>query len=351
MHPILAHRDRFLLYMAAWFLLAAIVVLWLSVGEGFAWTDAAAFAIPPAFLLAFICLSALYVCRAFPLQERTAPLVALVGFAASALTGLLWALGVRLWAGSVADESGAAGLADAVAGAFPALAAAGALVYLLSLAGHYLLITFDHARAVEREALESAVTAREAELKALKAQIQPHFLFNSLHSISALTARDPAAARDMAVRLADFMRTIIAVAEKTSIPLRQELSLAENYLAIEKVRFGDRLRTEVDVPEELRALQVLPLTLQPLVENAVKHGVGGLTEGGTVSVRARRRAGLLEITVTNPFDPDRERAHGTGSGLDIVRRRLAAAYGREGALAATTAAGVHAATITMPART
>jgi LytS/YehU family sensor histidine kinase len=277
--------------------------------------------------------------------------VAVAALGASLITGLVWAAAVRIWASALDDGSGTGVSAAGIDTVLPVLAAVGALVYMVSLAGHYLLIAFDVARAAERNALESAVAAREAELKALKAQIQPHFLFNSLNSVSALTATDPAAARDMAIRLADFLRTVLSVADKGSIPLRQELSLVEHYLAIEQVRLGSRLTTLIDVPADALDVPILPLTLQPLVENAVKHGLGGLTEGGEVAVRARIRGGSLEITVTNPFDPGRGVTRGTGSGLEIVRRRLAAAYGREGTLSATAAAGVHAATITMPAQT
>lgn len=349
MHPILAYRERFQLYVAAWVLLAAILVVWLAGAAGIPWGNAALLAVPSVLALGFLSPSALYVCRAFPLEERPAPLVAVAALAAGLVTGLAWAAAVRIWAAALDDGRGAALPPERVDEAFPALAALGALVYLLSLAGHYLLITFEAARAAERNALESAVAAREAELKALKSQIQPHFLFNSLNSVSALTAQDPAAARDMAIRLAEFLRTVLAVADRHSIPLRQELSLVENYLAIEKVRLGGRLATTMDVSPEAVDVPILPLTLQPLVENAVKHGIGGLPDGGTVTLRARVRGGMLEITVTNPYDAERGGASGTGSGLDIVRRRLAAAYGRQGTLATTTAAGVHAATVIMPA--
>jgi sensor histidine kinase YesM len=131
----------------------------------------------------------------------------------------------------------------------------------------------------------------------------------------------------MCVLLADFLRDSVRFGGRDQITLGQEFSLLRQYLGIEKIRFGDRLSVEESLPVEHEDAMVPPLLLQPLVENAVKHGIAGLIEGGTVSVRAQEAAGLLLLTVENPYDTDRASATGTRVGLQNVKRRLDTEFG------------------------
>jgi LytS/YehU family sensor histidine kinase len=181
----------------------------------------------------------------------------------------------------------------------------------------------EQSRAAEKKALELQVLAREAELRALRAQIDPHFLFNSLNSISALTVPDPAAARRMCLLLADFMRTALSVGGKEQITFAEELRLTESFLEIEKVRFGTRLIVEYRIDPDCGECLIPPLLIQPLVENAVTHGIAPLIEGGTISVQANRRGGTLEIVLENPYEDEASRKSGTGLGMRNVRERLA----------------------------
>jgi LytS/YehU family sensor histidine kinase len=178
-------------------------------------------------------------------------------------------------------------------------------------------------RRSETRALELQVQAREAELRALRAQIDPHFLFNSLNSISALVMADPAAARRMCLLLADFFRGCLKLGSEESIPLIEELKLAERYLEIEKVRLGSRLTVRREVDPECENCLVPPLIIQPLVENAVLHGVAPMLDGGTVRIEARRNGAFLNIVLENPFEPEGARKNGAGLGLRNVKMRLA----------------------------
>jgi LytS/YehU family sensor histidine kinase len=171
------------------------------------------------------------------------------------------------------------------------------------------------------------VLAREAELRSLRGQLDPHFLFNSLNSVAALIGTDAQAARRMCYLMAGFFRKSLGLGGQQSIPLSEELSLAETFLAIEEVRFGERLRKRFDVDRDALDLAVPPLVLQPLVENAVHHGVAHLLGGGEVTVCARQRDGLLELAVENPCDPDRPPSRGAGVGLANVRSRINALFG------------------------
>jgi LytS/YehU family sensor histidine kinase len=198
----------------------------------------------------------------------------------------------------------------------------GVLLFLLAVAVHYLLLLLEESRGAEKRALELQVFAREAELRALRAQIDPHFLFNSLNSISALTIPNPAAARRMCLLLADFMRTSLAVGNKKEIAFSEELKITESFLEIEKVRFGERLKVDLRIDPESRNCSVPPLLIQPLVENAVRHGIAPLIEGGTICIEASNRGTILEIALENPYDTEASRSDGIGLGIRNVRERL-----------------------------
>jgi two-component system, LytTR family, sensor histidine kinase AlgZ len=182
-------------------------------------------------------------------------------------------------------------------------------------------------RKAESKALELQVLAREAELKALRAQIDPHFLFNSLNSISALVMADPAGARRMCVLLADFLRGSLRLGSKERIPLVEEMRLAECYLDIERVRLGARLKIQRDIDPDCETCLVPPLIMQPLVENAITHGVAPTIDGGVVSLQAERNGAGVRIVIENPVEEEAKTPkNGTGVGLKNVKMRLANLY-------------------------
>lgn len=173
--------------------------------------------------------------------------------------------------------------------------------------------------------------AAQSELKALKAQINPHFLFNALNSISALITTDPDAAERTIERLAGIFRGTLLASEKEHVTLRTELELVDAYLDIERARFGDRLTVRQSIAPEALDAEVPPLILQPLVENAVRHGVSPRVEGGTVSIDARVYGERLHLVVEDDGpgmgEDDPERAMSKGYGLRNVRDRLATRFG------------------------
>lgn len=325
MHPLLAHRERLVLYLALWTIAGALLATLLSSEAGLSMGAAALVAFPLALAYAFVCLSAWYVSRSTPIA--TSGVTRLIGTAlgASLLSSSLWLALGEAWNRSLTRLLGLHTPFDEIAAV---LFGFGLLLYMLSIAVSYILAAFEHARAAERSQLQAQVQSREAELRSLRAQIDPHFLFNSLHSISALTTVNSAGARRMTILLGDFLRESLALGAADRIPLAKELALAERYLDIERVRLGDRLQVTIDRGNAGECL-VPPLLLQPIVENAVKHGVAHVLEGGAVSVAAQCTPVRLTIHVENPADPDRPARAGTGMGLQNVRSRLAALYGRE----------------------
>jgi LytS/YehU family sensor histidine kinase len=349
MHPILARPWRLAVYLAIWVPLGVLLAVLLSLQGALVWRDALVVAVPLSLAYGFLSLSAWYVTGGTPV-DRVGPLrVAVTAVAASFVSSAVWLLLARAWMGLIVSLFRHADVPGSFRTGAPTLFGFGFLLYLLAMAVSYLAAAFAVSQEAERRSLELQVLAREAELRALRAQIDPHFLFNSLQSISALTTADPPAARRMCLLLADFLRDTLALGARARIPLSSELALARRFLAIEQVRFGERLRIDVEEDPQAEVCEVPPLVLQPLVENAVTHGVAHLLEGGTVRVRAERRPSTVTLTVENPCDPGRPAGRGTGLGLRNVRERLQSVYGDEALLQVSERENVFVARLEIPA--
>jgi sensor histidine kinase YesM len=180
----------------------------------------------------------------------------------------------------------------------------------------------------ERKA-EADTLTRDAELYKLRQQLQPHFLFNSLNSISALTASQPEKARHMITQLSDFLRGTLKKEENFWNTLEEELKHLQLYLDIEKVRFGHRLETEVTGNNKTMPLKLPAMLLQPVVENAIKFGLYDTIGNVLITIHAVEEKNYLKIVVQNPFDPETSQPlKGTGFGLSSVKRRLFLLFGR-----------------------
>ena len=323
MRPPLGDRLGLLPYAFIWFGLWALLCAVVGGLSQRPFDATVAFTAPLMVVYAFVCRSARWVCRAHPL-DRTPPMRILGGIGGAAFqASLLWVLLAAAWDVFLTKRLHLAPGREGIPGDLAVIWVAGILLYSQSAAAYYLLLALEGAREVERRLLQTQVGAREAELRALRAQLNPHFLFNSLNSISALAGSEPEASRRMCGLLGDFLRASLTLGGRERVSLEEELALADRYLAVEQVRFGPRLRVEREVaPEALRCL-VPPLLIQPLIENAVKHGVADRVEGGTLRITARREGDRLELEVRNPRDPDAPPRRGVGLGLDNVRQRLA----------------------------
>lgn len=200
--------------------------------------------------------------------------------------------------------------------------------YGVLVAGMLLVQTSEKLRRqTEREAA-LRVMAREAELRALKAQFRPHFFFNVINSLYALIESDPRRAQEMLDRVSRLMRQTLEVADDAWATLDWEMESVRAYLEIERIRLGDRLEISIDAEEGVRQVDVPPLLLQPLVENAIKHGVAPHSGPGSVAVRARWSDGDLVLTVRDSGPgPAGDEAEGDGRGLAMTRQRLEALYG------------------------
>ena len=348
MHPVLESRRRVFLYLLAWTPLVGLLAYMLWAAGGISWPEALLTLAPACVVDAFVCLSPWYICRAMPLRVSRVVNLSITWTAAALAGGLVFLGSARLAASFVSEFNAFAAVERHLAPEQPLLFGMGVLLYLLSAGLNYAGVAAEQSHRAQREAVESRALAREAELQALKMQINPHFLFNSLHSIAALATVDGARAREMCVRLSDFLRAGLALGDRESIPLSEELALARRYLEVEQVRFAERLRVEDQIDAECEGCAIPALLLQPLVENAVKHGIAGLVEGGAIRLSASRTNGSVAIELENPFDPEMPAPRSSGMGQAHVRRRLQLRYGDNAGFDAGGHEGVYRVLLRLP---
>lgn len=203
-------------------------------------------------------------------------------------------------------------------------------------------------QAGERARAAAEILARDAQLAALNAQLQPHFLFNALHTVSALVHLDPDRADRALDDLGHLLRYALRQSSEGDVTLRQEWDFTRDYLAFEALRLGDRLRLETNVSEHALDASVPPFILQPLVENAIRHGVAGSPSGGDVAVRIARDDGVVTLSVSNTIAAGDGAAGMAGTGLQRLRDRLALKYAADRAGVVVTTGSRFAVAVTLP---
>lgn len=206
----------------------------------------------------------------------------------------------------------------------------GVLVYAFSLVVYDAIISVHALKGVEQREAAKELWAKNAELKALRAQINPHFLFNSLNSISALTHLNPEKARAMVIELSQFYRESLTVSDLPLISLDRELAICKHFVAIETIRYGEKLKLDIDCNPDVLGYQIPPLCLQPLLENAIKHGVSQLIKASPVTLKIEVQHNKLYLLVANDIaneKSEQQKPEGTQTGLENLRSRLALLYG------------------------
>ncbi len=208
----------------------------------------------------------------------------------------------------------------------PWRAVTGLFYYLFFVLFYYLILYYDDLQ--EKLAMESKLQnlVTQSELDALKSQINPHFLFNSLNSISSLTITSPEKAQEMVIKLSDFLRYSLSHDKNEKTSLKTEFENLKRYLDIEKVRFGKRLNFIYDIPENCTQVQIPNMILQPLIENAIKHGVYKSFDEVRVEIRCLEENDYIVIEIKNDYDPDTRKPKGEGVGLKNIKKRLQLIY-------------------------
>lgn len=206
--------------------------------------------------------------------------------------------------------------------------AIGMLYYLLVSTNYYLLIYYEGFQDKIHKESKLKALVKESELASLKSQINPHFLFNSLNSISSLTMFSPDRAQEMVINLSEFLRYSLSQKKETLTSFENELKNIDRYLKIEKTRFGKRLHVDQDINGECIDMQLPGLILQPILENAIKYGVYESTDRSNIAISSTCKPNLLTVVVKNEYDPDFLSKKGEGIGLRNVKSRMEILYAR-----------------------
>lgn len=322
MHPLLNNLRGFSAYLLAWGLAGAALAGARAQQTPTEWIWLLGFLMPIALFTGLAALSTHAISKAFPLRPARWISGLSRRVAAAAFLALVVCLAAALWnaTGTLWGRDG-----------FVALSSGAWLAFGILLTVMFVVAAFLHDTMLAHQALQAAAAteargrllAREVEIKSLRSQLDPHFLFNSLNAISSLIQPDPVAARAMTIDLAQFFRQTLRLGERARIRLHEEMELVQHYLAIEQRRLGDKLRISLQVDDDCRDAWLPPLVLQPLAENAVKHGIRLRDQGGQIDIGARRIGARLVLRVGNPVDADAPRdVTGLGQGLRHLRARL-----------------------------
>ncbi len=226
--------------------------------------------------------------------------------------------------------------------------AIGTFYYILSGLIYYLIIYIQNFREQTMHESEIKTLVRDAELNWLKHQINPHFLFNSLNSISSLTMSNPEKAQDMVIRLSDLLRYSLKQSSQSFVSISDEISNCVKYLEIEKVRFGKRLNYNISAPDAVMNFQVPAMILQPLFENAIKHGIANSSKQGEVKAIFESNQNFLKIIISNTIPEESQNAKGMGVGLVNISRRLSLLYGQNDLLKSNIVDSNYIVEVTIP---
>lgn len=198
-----------------------------------------------------------------------------------------------------------------------------AIWWLIYFVWHYI----DRSRNAQVDKLKLETTVKELELKTIKSQLNPHFIFNALNSIRALVDENPQRARTAITELSNILRSSMQVEKAETVSLKNELNIVKDYLALENIRFEERLKVTYEIEPETLELPIPPMMLQTLVENAIKHGISRIIKGGVVNIRSHTMGEYHEITIENTGQIIEEKTTGPGFGLQSTRQRLSLLYG------------------------
>lgn len=345
-HPITGNRRSILIYSLVWIMVAvtqgALYFYVLHFSVAVVITDA----LLSSLLFGFMGLLAWYPTRYIPFQ-RNSPFYSIM---AHVVAGLIvmgsWVVLTLAILNAVFSQQ--AEYIEFLNQTVAWRAMLGGLIYLVLVLIYYLVSNSQklQERSQQEERLKGMV--RDAELNMLKSQINPHFLFNSLNSIASLTMSNPDEAREMIIRLSDFLRYSLKHRENEYVPLGEELGRMKDYLAIEKIRFGEKLLYDFDIDEACEKFPVPTMIFQPLFENAIRHSVYESVDPVSIKFSCMPEQGHMKTVITNDYDLGTPSSKGTGVGLQNVRQRIALAYREKGSVQWSGNDGVFTVTILFP---
>jgi two-component system LytT family sensor kinase len=350
MHPLLRSPHTLLLMGLVWLPICIGVVALNILITKQPLLESVMLLVPAMVIELFICISTWYICRSFSFGHVGVPMILLRHIVSMIVLVAMWLFLIKIYSIGLDQLLNTDFWHTNFIKTLPILATLGFFFYFLACLIYYLILADEKVQEAEHQVLEQKLLASQAELKSLKTTIHPHFLFNSLTALSTLTISDPKRAQEVCLQLSDFFRYNLRYSQKENITVEDELKHVENYLSIEETRLGNRLRTDMEIDKEALPIPFLPLTLLPIVENAIKHGIQQCIEGGILSISIRKKETSLQIRVSNPFESLNQTQKGEGYGLTSLKQRIHAHYGEEAHLNVKRDEKTFSVTLTIPIR-
>ncbi|MBN1415432.1 MAG: histidine kinase [Bacteroidales bacterium] len=346
LNPILKVRQYFIAYTGIWGLIAIIHILILTLFQGFSPGLAITESLIANLLFALIGLGLW-----FPVFFSNLEKESIINFIMKHLLACLLAVGLWVilhYTLMNALFSSNKEYMQFLVSSLPWRAGIGALFYGAIILVYYLIINYQNFRDKLTREAELKALIRESELNSLKSQINPHFLFNSLNSISSLTMISPEKAQEMIIKLSEFLRYSLSNKDEKLTALKDEIINLTRYLDIEKVRFGKRLNVVNKIDEKCFNHTLPGLILQPLVENAIKYGVYESIDQTDIQLSCTCSEKNLRVTIRNQFDPEFHHKKGTGIGIQNIRSRLKIMYGRDDLISLVKNGNIFEVTVVFP---
>ena len=380
MHPLLAKPSHLLILLIIWLVQCSGFGGVMGIIGGVDFADAQLLFTPLYFLSLLFIFPNFYLCKGLPLRQT--PVFRLLASHALTLLPILgiWFVIGREYARLLQLLNPHVDWLNLFTATSIVNLAIVATLFELAVLLHYLYFALKKTRDLESAALQQKLLISEAELQSFKASVHPHFLFNALNTLSNISLAAPEKAHRFCQLIAEFLRYSLSYGNRNKATLDDEVRHIQNFLGIERERFGERLQTRFDIEEELLRCSLPPLILFPIVENAIKHGIDSCVEGGTLDISAHRQSGkmlspatqsaelpvgsplqsesdptditdeadTLVISIGNPVDELGQKKRGAGQGQESVIRRLANYYGEHGLLKKQREPGMYLVQIFVP---
>lgn len=326
MHPVFTTPRVLFSIIGLWIALATMLTFAIGRQLDLGFIQAAALFFPMLFFLFFFSISNFYICEKYSLDDTYFFKIIAAQIVALALTIGIWlACGAAYVA--LLNRISELPWSQLYQDSLLTLSLHGSMIYGFWILVHYLYLIAQKHDTLKRAALENKLLISQTELQAVKAAVHPHFLFNSLNTIANIALSDSGKVHSLCLQISQFLRYSVAYQKNETVTVADELEHIQNYLGIERERFGDRLSTEFIIDEQARQKKMLPLLLFPLIENCINHGINSLIEGGTITLKIDFSEDQLSINIDNPFDPLACKKTRSGLGLDSIRKRIQAHYG------------------------
>ena len=347
-HPLFKNQKNILAYTIVWVLISGIHLLFLSQISKLPFQIAISDSLVSNGLFYLLSLGLWYVLQ-YGIDNRQGLSTTIIELLISASVFIsLWLLMIYVILSFITNSLLQTNVDAFIRSSLPLRASIGLLFFGLIVLIYYLIVYYENLRQRTQQQTELNLLLQESRLNVLRSQINPHFLFNSLNSVSSLTLSHPEKAHELVIKLSDFLRYSLHKTDEKFNNLEQELLHTHQYIDIEKVRFGDRLIIEKDIAKETLQMKIPVLLLQPLLENAIKHGVYSSLNNVNVQLKTSIVNNNLVIEISNYFEDSHVKPPGTATGLANIRSRLQLIYQNYSLMKIEQANQLFCVTLTIP---